>query len=85
MFSISTHHTDDCTYSYENLLAVIPSFSPENINKLAEFIKENYELSEDQLLELLDYQNLEYNGVVLKDKQGYEYRLIIQTVQCIGA
>ena len=53
MFSISTHHTDDCTYSYENLLAVIPNF--------------------------------EYNGVVLKDKQGFGYRLIIQTVQCIGA
>lgn len=85
MFALSTHHSDDCTYSYENLLAVIPNFSPENINKLADFIKENYELDEDRLLELLDYQNLGYNGVVLKDKQGYDYRLIIQTVKCIGA
>ncbi|QIC71862.1 MULTISPECIES: hypothetical protein [Acinetobacter] len=85
MFSLSTHHSDDCTYSYENLLAVIPNFSPENINKLADFIKENYELSEDQLLELLDYQNYAYNGVVLKDLKGYTYRLIIQTVKCIGA
>lgn len=85
MFSLSTVHTDDCTYSYENLLAVIPDFSPGNINKLADFIKEKYELNEDQLLELLDYQNYEYNGVVLKDKDGYEYCLIIQTVKCIGA
>ncbi|MCP0917842.1 hypothetical protein MUB04_15000 [Acinetobacter indicus] len=85
MFTLSTHHSDDCTYSYENLLAVIPSFSPENINKLTDFIKKKYELDEDQLLELLDYQDLAYNGVILKDKAGYSYRLIIHTVQCIGA
>lgn len=84
MFSLSTVHTDNCTYSYENLLAVIPNFSPENIEQFTKYLKEKYVFEEDQLLQLLDYNHYEYDGAVFKDQKDLSVHLIIQSVECIG-
>lgn len=84
MFTLSTVHTDECTYTYENVLVVIPNFSPTNIEKLSDYIQKTYEMNEDQLLELLNYEHHTYNGVVLKDKKSLDYHLIIQAIECIG-
>lgn len=84
MFALFTVHTDECTYSYENLLVVIPEFTPENINKLSDHIKKSYELNEDQFLQLLDYENFENDGVVLKENNsGFTAHLIIKRVDCL--
>jgi hypothetical protein len=84
MLTLSSVHTDDCTYHYENLIAVIGDLSADNINELSAYLAKSYQVNEMQLLELIDIENYEYDGTELLTLGGEKVHLKIGRIERIG-
>lgn len=85
MLSLSSIHTDDCTYYYRQLIAVISDLSPENINALTAYLEQSYQVNDMKILELIDIENhLEYDGAHFEDHKGGSTHLIIDRIEKVG-
>lgn len=80
MFLVSSVHTDGETYTYKDSLVVINDFSLTSLTKLINFLGEDYQISDDQLCELLGYELNDYDGVKVYNSMGYESHLIIEPI-----
>lgn len=84
MLGLFSVHTDECTYHYYSLLAVIGDLTPDNIQSLHEYLKSTYKVEEMELLELIDIDHFDYNGADFKDHKDHTEHLVIQRIEHIG-